>query len=77
MLALVLDSYRNRAFEVIAVLREVPCRGPGSFVLRDYNHSSEGLLVVNFGPGTYITSHFRQVIVHIERRFNLWDNFAS
>ena len=43
-------SFCNRAFGGLW-LREVPCHGPGSFVLRDYNHRSEGLLVRLFRSG--------------------------
>ena len=39
-------------FGGIVALREVPCHGSGSSLLRDYNHNSEGLLVVYFGPET-------------------------
>ena len=57
---------------------EVPCRGPGVFVLRDYNHSSEGLLVVYFGPETYTRrlpsknySTLRQPQIRYSRRFGV------
>ena len=31
---------------VFVALGEVPCHGPGSFILREYDHRSERLLVV-------------------------------
>ena len=58
------STFRNSGFGEVGL--KVLCR-PGSFVLRTYNRSSEGLLVVYFGPETYIRQLPKQNSTHAWR----------